>query len=164
VFNNNPTSVDLADIPTAIFTTPEFASVGFTEEEARKGFSDVHIYKAQFRPMRATLSGRDEQVLMKLIVGGESHRILGLHMVGADAGEIAQMAAIAIRMKATKADFDATVALHPSAAEEFVNGVPYVQELDKERNALLEAIAQAQTLLSPEHVAVTRPAKRKQKR
>ncbi len=120
VFNNNPTSVDLADIPTAIFTTPEFASVGFTEEEARKGFSDVHIYKAQFRPMRATLSGRDEQVLMKLIVGGESHRILGLHMVGADAGEIAQMAAIAIRMKATKADFDATVALHPSAAEEFV--------------------------------------------
>ena len=70
--------------------------------------------------MRATLSGRDEQTLMKLIVDGASDRVLGLHMVGADAGEIVQMAGIAVRMKATKADFDATIALHPSAAEEFV--------------------------------------------
>ncbi|MFO1238419.1 MAG: glutathione-disulfide reductase [Alphaproteobacteria bacterium] len=120
VFNANPTAVHHADIPTAIFTTPEYASVGLTEEQARHAHADVHIYKAKFRPMRATLSGRDEQTLMKLIVDGASDRVLGLHMVGADAGEIVQMAGIAVRMKATKADFDATIALHPSAAEEFV--------------------------------------------
>ena len=120
VFNANPTAVNHADIPTAIFTTPEYASVGLTEEQARHAHADVHIYKAKFRPMRATLSGRDEQTLMKLIVDGASDRVLGLHMVGADAGEIVQMAGIAVRMKATKADFDATIALHPSAAEEFV--------------------------------------------
>ncbi len=120
VFNDNPTAVDHADIPTAIFTTPEYASVGLTEEAARQAHGDVHIYKAKYRPMRATISHRDEQTLMKLIVDGASNRVIGVHMVGADAGEIIQMAAIAVKMKATKADFDATIALHPSAAEEFV--------------------------------------------
>jgi len=120
LFNNNPTIVDHADIPTAIFTTPEFASVGLTEEAARHAHGDVHIYKAKYRPMKATISHRDEQTLMKLIVDGASNRVLGVHMVGADAGEIIQMAAIAVKMKATKADFDVTIALHPSAAEEFV--------------------------------------------
>ncbi|BCW89796.1 Glutathione amide reductase [Alphaproteobacteria bacterium SO-S41] len=120
VFNNNPIAVDHADIPTAIFTTPEFASVGLTEEAARAAHGDVHIYKAKYRPMRATISHRDEQTLMKLIVNGADNRVLGVHMVGADAGEIIQMSGIAVKMKATKADFDATIALHPSAAEEFV--------------------------------------------
>ena len=120
VFNNNPIAVDHADIPTAIFTTPEFASVGLTEEAARAAHGDVHIYKAKYRPMRATISHRDEQTLMKLIVNPADNRVLGVHMVGADAGEIIQMAGIAVKMKATKADFDATIALHPSAAEEFV--------------------------------------------
>ncbi len=120
VFNNNPIAVDHADIPTAIFTTPEYAVVGLTEEAARAAYGDVHIYKAKYRPMKATISHRDEQTFMKLIVDGATNRILGVHMVGADAGEIIQMAGIAVKMKATKADFDATIALHPSAAEEFV--------------------------------------------
>lgn len=120
VFNNNPTIVDHAGIPTAIFTTPEFASVGLTEEAARHEHGEIHVYKAKYRPMKATISHRDEQTFMKLIVDGASNRVLGVHMVGADAGEIIQMAAIALKMKATKADFDATIALHPSAAEEFV--------------------------------------------
>lgn len=120
VFNGTPTAVDHDDIPTAIFTTPEFASVGLTEEAARHDYADVHIYRARYRPMKATISRRDEQTLMKLIVDGASNRVLGVHMVGADAGEIIQMAGIALKMKATKADFDATIALHPSAAEEFV--------------------------------------------
>ncbi|MCC6920630.1 MAG: glutathione-disulfide reductase [Alphaproteobacteria bacterium] len=120
VFNNNPIAVDHADIPTAIFTTPEFASVGLTEEQARHRHADIHIYRAKYRPMRATISGRDEQTLMKLIVDGADNRVLGVHMVGADAGEIIQMAAIPVKMKCTKADFDAAIALHPSAAEEFV--------------------------------------------
>ncbi|MFT3809124.1 MAG: glutathione-disulfide reductase [Micropepsaceae bacterium] len=120
VFNNNPIAVDHADIPTAIFTTPEYASVGLTEEAARRDHGEVHNYKAKYRPMKATISHRDEQTFMKLIVDGASNRVLGVHMVGADAGEIIQMAAIAVKMKATKADFDAAIALHPSAAEEFV--------------------------------------------
>jgi glutathione reductase (NADPH) len=120
VFNNNPSAVDHADIPTAIFTTPEYASVGLTEEAARHAHGDIHLYKAKYRPMKATISHRDEQTLMKLIVDAASNRVLGVHMVGADAGEIIQMAAIALKMKATKADFDAAIALHPSAAEEFV--------------------------------------------
>ncbi len=120
VFNDNPIAVDHDDIPTAIFTTPEFASVGLTEEKARHTYPDIHIYKARYRPMRATISGRDEQTLMKLIVDGATQRVLGVHMVGADAGEIIQMAAIPVKMKCTKADFDSVIALHPSAAEEFV--------------------------------------------
>ena len=120
VFNDNPTAVDHADIPTAIFTTPEYASVGLTEEAARKAHGDIHLYKAKYRPMKATISHRDEQTFMKLIVDGATDRVLGVHMVGADAGEIIQMAAIAVKMKAKKSDFDAAVALHPSAAEEFV--------------------------------------------
>jgi glutathione reductase (NADPH) len=120
VFNNNPTPIEHSDIPTAVFTTPELASVGLTEEAARHAYGEVHIYKAKFRPLKATLSGRDEQTLMKLVVDGESGRVRGVHMVGTDAGEIIQLAAVAVKMKATKADFDATVALHPSAAEELV--------------------------------------------
>ena len=106
-------------IPTTVFTEPEIGTVGLSERDARKEHG-LHIYKTTFRPMRATLSGRGEKVFMKLVVDADSDRVLGLHMVGPDAAEIAQMAAISLKLGATKADFDSTMALHPSLAEEFV--------------------------------------------
>jgi glutathione reductase (NADPH) len=103
-----------------VFSTPEIGTVGLTEDAARKRYPELDVYKARFRPLKHTLSGRDEVMFMKLLVDGESDRVVGCHVLGADAAEIVQMAAIALRLKATKADFDATVALHPSAAEELV--------------------------------------------
>jgi glutathione reductase (NADPH) len=120
VFNNTPVKVDHADIPTAVFGTPELGTVGLTEEGARARFEKVDIYKTAFRPMRATMSGRDTLIFMKLVVDGESQRVLGCHIIGEAAAEMIQCVAIAVKMKATKADFDATVALHPSASEELV--------------------------------------------
>lgn len=120
VFGGRPTRVDHGDIPTAVFSQPEIGTVGLTEAAARARFERVDIYKAEFRPMRATLSGRDTRVLMKLVVDGDSDRVLGCHIAGEAAAEIIQAVAIAVKMKATKADFDATMALHPSAAEELV--------------------------------------------
>jgi glutathione reductase (NADPH) len=120
VFGKRPVRVDHADIPTAVFTQPEVGTVGLTEAEARAQFTHIDIYKADFRPLKATLSGSESRVLMKLVVDGQSDRILGCHIVGSDAAEIVQVVAIAIRMKATKADFDATMALHPTSAEELV--------------------------------------------
>jgi glutathione reductase (NADPH) len=120
VFGNRPVQVDHATIPTAVFSQPEVGAVGLTEAEARAQFSHVDIYKATFRPMKATMSGRDTRVLMKLVIDGASDRVLGCHIVGDAAAEIIQAVAIAVKMKATKADFDATVALHPTAAEELV--------------------------------------------
>jgi glutathione reductase (NADPH) len=120
VFGNKPTAVDHIHIPTAVFSEPEVGVVGLTETEARAHHSRVDIYKAAFRPMKATLSGRDTRMLMKLVVDGASGCVLGCHVVGEGAAEMAQMAAIAVHMKATKADFDATMALHPTAAEELV--------------------------------------------
>jgi len=120
VFGKRPVEVDHGDIPTAVFSQPEVGTVGLTEAEARAKFSHVDIYKAEFRPIKATMSGRDTRVLMKLVVDGSSDRVLGCHIVGDAAAEIVQAVAIAIRMKATKADFDATMALHPTAAEELV--------------------------------------------
>ncbi|MDJ0514208.1 MAG: FAD-dependent oxidoreductase, partial [Methyloceanibacter sp.] len=119
VFEGRPKAMDYSFIPTAVFTEPEIGTVGLTEEEARKDHQ-VDIYKTSFRPMRATISGRGEKVFMKLIVDVETDKVLGLHMVGPDAAEIVQMAAIPLRLGATKADFDSTMALHPSMAEEFV--------------------------------------------
>jgi glutathione reductase (NADPH) len=107
-------------VPTAVFTTPEIASVGLPEHAACERYPKLDIYKANFRPLKHTLSGRDERMFMKLLVDGESGRVVGCHVMGADASEIVQMAAIAMQLKATKADFDATVALHPTAAEELV--------------------------------------------
>jgi glutathione reductase (NADPH) len=112
--------VDHADIPTAVFSQPEVGTVGLTETQARQQLSHVDIYKATFRPMKATLSGRDTRMLMKLVVDGTSDRVVGCHIVGDGAAEMVQVLGIAIRMKATKADFDATMALHPTAAEELV--------------------------------------------
>jgi glutathione reductase (NADPH) len=120
VFGKRPVQVDHATIPTAVFSQPEVGTVGLTEAEARAQFSHVDIYKADFRPIKATMSGRDTRILMKLVVDGSSGRVLGCHIVGDAAAEIIQAVAIAVKMKATKADFDATFALHPTAAEELV--------------------------------------------
>jgi glutathione reductase (NADPH) len=120
VFGNKPTRVDHDDIPTAVFSQPEVGTVGLTETQALARFANVDIYKSDFRPIKATLSGNPGRVLMKLIVDSESDRVLGCHIVGPEAAELAQVVAIAMKMKATKADFDATMALHPTAAEELV--------------------------------------------
>ena len=120
VFLNNPTRPDHETVATAVFSQPEIGTVGLREDEARDQFGDVDIYLSRFRPLKHTLSGRDERTMMKLIVDPGSDRVLGLHMVGTDGGEIAQSVAIALKMGATKSDFDATMAVHPTAAEEFV--------------------------------------------
>jgi glutathione reductase (NADPH) len=120
VFGQRPVQVDHATIPTAVFSQPEVGTVGLTETEARAQFSHVDIFKTDFRPIKATMSGRDTRILMKLVVDGMSDRVLGCHIVGDAAAEIIQAVAIAVKMKATKADFDATFALHPTAAEELV--------------------------------------------
>ncbi|MEJ6706792.1 MAG: FAD-dependent oxidoreductase, partial [Porticoccus sp.] len=114
-------SVDYTNIPTAIFSQPNSASVGLTEEEAIKIHGiDLRIYKSQFRPMKATLGGGDSKVFMKLIVIHSSDVVIGCHMVGDYAGEIIQGLAVAIKAGATKQNFDSTVGIHPTAAEEFV--------------------------------------------
>jgi glutathione reductase (NADPH) len=120
VFGKCPTRVDHADIPTAVFTQPEVGTVGLTEAEARAQYTHVDIYKADFRPLKATLSGSETRILMKLIVDGATDRLLGCHIVGSAAAEMIQVVGVAVKMKATKADFDATMALHPTAAEELV--------------------------------------------
>lgn len=120
VFGNAPRVVDHELIPTAVFSTPEIGTCGLTEAEARERYGDVDIYKSQFRPMRGTMSGSPERMIMKLIVNPADQKILGCHILGPDAGEIIQIVGITMKMGATKADFDATVALHPSAAEELV--------------------------------------------
>jgi glutathione reductase (NADPH) len=120
LFGRKPRVVDHDWIPTGVFSTPEIGTVGLPEHEAAKRPGGIDIYKARFRPMKVTLTGRDEKMLMKLIVERATDRVLGCHVLGSDAAEIVQMAAIAMRMGATKADFDATMALHPSAAEELV--------------------------------------------
>src|SRR5476649_2716112 len=120
VFGDKPTRVDHADVPTAVFSEPEIGTVGLTQAQACASLAKVDIYKTMFRPMKATLSGRDTRVLMKLVVDGTSDRVVGCHIVGDGAAEMAQLLSIAVRMKATKADFDATMALHPTATEELV--------------------------------------------
>src|SRR6202045_3429640 len=120
VFGKRRVEVDHVNIPTAVFCQPEVGTVGLTEAQARAQFSHVDIYKANFRPMKATLSGRDTRVLMKLVVDATTDRVVGCHIVGDGAAEMVQLLGIAVKMKATKADFDATMALHPTAAEELV--------------------------------------------
>ncbi|WP_210485697.1 glutathione-disulfide reductase [Microvirga antarctica] len=127
VFGNKPTAVDHSLIPTAVFSTPEIGVIGCGEHAARALYGEIDIYKTAFRPMRATLSGSQDRVLMKLIVDRASDRVVGLHIVGHDAGEMIQLAGIAVTMGATKADFDRTVAVHPTASEELVTmRVPHV--------------------------------------
>jgi glutathione reductase (NADPH) len=122
LFNANPMSMDHGDIPSAVFSQPPVGAVGLSQAEAERlfGVDGVDVYRAVFRPMKHTLSGRDEKTLMKLVVEAASGRVRGVHMVGADAPEIVQGMAIAVKAGLTKKDFDRTVAIHPTAAEEFV--------------------------------------------
>lgn len=120
VFGGRPTAVDHQNVPTAVFSDPEVGAVGLTETQARQQARRVDIYKSTFRPLKATLSGSAARMLMKLVVDGTTGRVLGAHVVGDGAGEIIQMLAVAVTMGATKADLDATMALHPTSAEELV--------------------------------------------
>jgi glutathione reductase (NADPH) len=120
VFGNKSTIVDHANVPTAVFSEPEVGAVGLTEAQARAKLPQTDVYKSMFRPLKATLSGRDTTVLLKLIVDGQTDRVVGCHIVGEGAAEMVQLAAVAVKMRATKADFDATMALHPTIAEELV--------------------------------------------
>jgi glutathione reductase (NADPH) len=120
VYGGRPTPVDHANVPTAVFSEPEVGVVGLTEAQARAALDVVDVYKTTFRPMKATLSGRQTRSFMKLLVDGVSGRVVGCHLVGPDAGEMIQLVGIAVKMGATKADFDATMAVHPTAGEELV--------------------------------------------
>jgi len=120
VFGNKPTKPDHINVPSAVFCDPEIGFVGLSETQAREAGFALDIYREQFRPMKATLSGRATSVLMKLVVERASERVLGVHIVGEGAAEMVQLAAIAVKMGAKKSDFDLTVALHPTAAEELV--------------------------------------------
>ncbi|HWV41081.1 glutathione-disulfide reductase [Pseudorhodoplanes sp.] len=132
VFGGRETVVDHSDIPTAVFSEPEVGVIGLTETEARERYRHVDIYKSSFRAMKMTLAGRDTRCFFKLVVDGESDRVLGCHIVGPDAGEMIQLVGIAIKMNATKADFDRVMAVHPTAAEELVTmrtkAASYVRE------------------------------------
>lgn len=120
VFGNSPWSVDHTNVPTAVFSQPALASVGMTEEAARASGFTVAVFRSDFRPMKNTISGRQERTTCKFVVDAQTDRVLGAHMLGVEAPEIIQALAVAVKMGATKKDFDQTVALHPSVAEEFV--------------------------------------------
>lgn len=120
LFNGNPTTVDYSGVPTAVFSQPSVGTVGLSETAARTAGYDVVVFRSSFKPMLHNLSGRDERTMMKLVVDGATDRVLGVHMVGPDAGEIIQGMAVALKAGATKKTFDATVGIHPTAAEEFV--------------------------------------------
>ena len=120
VYNHRPTAVDHATIPTAVFGHPPVGAVGLTESLARASHDVVHVYKATFRPMKHVVAGNAERTLMKIVVDGVNDRILGIHIAGQDAPEMIQLAAVAVKAGLTKAQWDSTVALHPTAAEELV--------------------------------------------
>lgn len=119
-YRGQPTAPDHDLIATAVFSQPEIGTVGLSEEEAAKRYAELEVYRAEFRPMKATLSGRTEKMLMKLIVDAASRKVLGAHVLGHDAGEMVQLLGISLKAGATKDDFDRTMAVHPTAAEEFV--------------------------------------------
>ena len=120
VFGGKATAVDHGNVPTAVFSEPEVGAIGMTEAVARERLARVDIYKTSFRPMKMSLAGRDTRAFFKLVVDGETDRVVGCHIVGADAAEMIQLVGVAIKMKATKSDFDAVMAVHPTAAEELV--------------------------------------------
>lgn len=119
-YKGNPTSPDHDLIATAVFSQPEIGTVGLSEEEAGKKFEDLEIYRAEFRPMKATLSGRSERTIMKLVVNAADRKVLGAHILGHEAGEMAQLLGITLKAGCTKDDFDRTMAVHPTASEELV--------------------------------------------
>ena len=120
LFGGEPTPVDHENVPTAVFAHPNLATVGLSEEKARARHGEVDIYRASFRSLKHTMGESEEKIFMKLVVDAASQRVVGAHMLGPDAGEVIQGIAIAIRLGATKAQFDATIGIHPTAAEEFV--------------------------------------------
>jgi len=120
LYNNEPCKLNYNNIATTVFCQPNIGTIGMTEEQARAAYPNLVKYRSHFRAMRHNLGGSKEQSMMKLLVDGDTDKVVGMHMVGADAGEIMQGFAVAMRMGATKADFDATVGIHPTAAEEFV--------------------------------------------
>jgi glutathione reductase (NADPH) len=120
VFGGKPTAVDHANVPTAVFSEPEVGVIGLTEAQACAQLPKVDIYKTSFRPMKMSLAGRDTRAFFKLVVDGETDRVVGCHIVGPDAAEMVQLVGIAVKMKATKADLDSVMAVHPTAAEELV--------------------------------------------
>ncbi len=128
VYRGTPRAMDHAGVPSAVFAHPPVSTVGLTERQARDTFGEVDIYRSEFRPLKHTLSGRDERSMMKLVVERAGQKVVGAHMVGMDAPEIIQGVAIAIKAGATKTIFDSTVGLHPTAAEEFVTMREAVQE------------------------------------
>ncbi|WP_416796915.1 glutathione-disulfide reductase [Ciceribacter azotifigens] len=119
-YKNNPTRPDHDLIATAVFSQPEIGTVGLSEEQAAKRYEEIEVYRAQFRPMKATLSGRNEKMIMKLIVNAADRKVIGAHVLGHDAGEMAQLLGITLKAGCTKDDFDRTMAVHPTAAEELV--------------------------------------------
>ena len=133
LYAKQPRSLDYTNVPHAVFSNPSVGVSGLSEARARQQYGEVDIYKSKFRPMKHTLTGRDEQTLMKLIVDAATDRVVGVHMVGPDAAEIVQGMGIALTCGATKAQFDATIGIHPSSAEEFVTM--------RERVAEIEAVA-----------------------
>lgn len=120
LFNNNPMKPNYMNVPSAVFSTPNVSTVGLTEARARERYKNINVYKTTFKPLKHTLTGRDERTMMKIIVDPATDRVLGCHMVGPDAGEIIQGLAVAMNCGATKAQLDATIGIHPTAAEEFV--------------------------------------------
>jgi glutathione reductase (NADPH) len=120
LFDKKNDAVDYSDIPTCVFSQPNLGTVGLTEEQAREKYGDVAVYKSKFKPMKLSLTDSDERTFMKLIVDKKSDRVVGVHMLGPDAGEIIQGIAIALKAGATKKTFDSTIGIHPTAAEEFV--------------------------------------------
>ena len=120
LFAGEPTAMDYDNVPTAVFANPNLASVGLSEESARERYPELQVYKTSFRSLKHTLTASEEKTFMKLLVDGASQRVVGAHMIGPEAGETIQGIAIAVRLGATKAQFDATIGIHPTAAEEFV--------------------------------------------
>ena len=120
LFGGKDIKIDYGHIPTAVFSSPEIGTVGLSESQACEQFNEVDVYKATFRPMKATISGQDEQVIMKLLVDAKTDTVLGAHILGEGAGEMAQLLGVILKMGGKKSDFDATMALHPSSAEELV--------------------------------------------
>ena len=120
LFRGEPTAVDHENVPTAVFANPNLATVGLSEEKARERYGELDIYKTLFRPLKLTMTHKKERAFMKLVVDHASQRVVGAHMIGLDAGEVIQGIAIAVKLGATKAQFDATLGIHPTIAEEFV--------------------------------------------
>jgi glutathione reductase (NADPH) len=120
LFRGEPTAPDHEEVASAVFSQPPIGTVGLTEAEARDRYDEVDVYRSRFRPLKHTLTGIDETTVMKLVVDRRSDRVVGVHMLGPEAGETIQGFAVALKSRATKAEFDATIGIHPTGAEEFV--------------------------------------------